>query len=372
MTDIYTPNIDWNPTLKLYVNNFINQLKIYSLDTTIADYWNRICFLFTNKKLNPIEWHQFGPICKNVRVLTETLINLNKDNIGVINYNYILELYRHILTTLDETNTVILRNGLKSAKRSFPLSLKLLDNLDDPTKVLQINDIHIINSSSISTLENTIDDLIERLDTFYTLVYGKSMGKRIIKIWTMSSSTTTIYVENINNDILGLTTILYMTVNNYKIAYISGLAVNPEVSRSGLGNELITILLNNIISDANKTNIDALVFGIEHGNSIMNAVVNNYRNKLEQNNQSKHPVITTFRGKSIFLPTEVTMYWVSFKDNANVLPTLEEIDTALLEAAKIATHEVGKTNLNFYMLAGSHFVRQWFHATSLGQYFQQW
>lgn len=366
MADIHTPDINWNYDLKLYTNNFINQLKIYSLDADFAHLWNPICPLF-EQKLSPIEWHQFAPICRNVRMLTEALINLNKEDIGINNYTNILDLYCHILATLDRTNAVIPRIGFKSARRSFPISVRLLNNFTDITKVVKIDEVHILKHHDIAP--TTLDNLIERLDTFYTLVYGKSMGKRITKIWASASFVTTIYVENACNDIIGLTTIIYMTVNNYKIAYISGLAVHPELTRTGLGDEMINILLSDIVLDANTTNIDSIVFGIEDGNSNMNGFITNYRSKLV--NQIKQPNIETLRGKSMFLPVEVTIYWVAFEDRTTPLPTIEEIDNALLEAAKLATHECGKTNFNFYMLAGSHFVRQWFHSTILGQYIQQ-
>jgi GNAT superfamily N-acetyltransferase len=305
-------------------------------------------------------------------IITDILLNLNKNHkINIESQNFIIDIWNAMLGHLELSNTVIPRNGLKSVNRTFHLSRKMICNRDDTTLITHVHDIDVLRGDKISKhSDKEIDRYVKIQDDFSTLVYGKSLGKRIIKIWTKYSDNVVVFAKNSFGDVIGVSCILYMNVKGYKVAYINGLAVHPELTRSGVGSQLVTKIFLEIRQDAEDKDIDAIVFGIEDGNNIMFSFIGKYIEEFLKIPQNK---IETYQGKSVFLPTTITVYWVNLKNakSTDILPSVEEIDDALLETAKIATEQNGNSVMRFYMLAGSHFLRTWFHRSYVGQMIQQ-
>lgn len=341
-------------------------------DVGLLEQWGRVEWVFRTRTCEPIGWHEYGTICRAMMDLTLAII----DSCDGVYPSRLVVLWRQALLDLHHRRERIRRLGYKSAAKHFPLCSKAINNLVDWHRVVDVDTIHIIDNRNHiqermgGLLYNRLtaaelDRYVEKHDAFSTRVYGHSLGKRIIKIWTQSSSVVNVYFENGIGDMIGLTSALYITINGHRYAWINGLGVDPELAGRGLGLRLIQRLVHYIQNDADRP-ITGIIFGVQGGNAIMERFLLKYQDQLPPN-------LHTFSGQSIFIKEPVTMYILPTNDTSllNItFPTIEEIDAAFLEEAKIATQQCGRWVSTFYYLAASLFIRNWFHSTGFGQYLQ--
>ncbi len=330
-------------------------------DNDLIDKWNNISFIFDNTLGTPeMEWFQFITVCKNVMDFTLSICQLP-------NFKNLSDIWINLLTMLNTSGKKMKRTNYKSASKNFPLSLKAIQDYKingNAHMVLNINHIFVIDDTNIANYtENDIDIFVEKYDHFFTRVYGHNLGKRITKIWTLSSSTISLYAENNYGDIIGLTSAIFMTMKDgMRYAWINGLAVDPELSGRGIAIQLIEELYRILIHS--EKNLNGVIFCVQDGNSNMDKFMIKYQNRLPPHMQS-------FIGKSMFIKEQSTFYVVPLDNNMiNILPTIEEIDELFLESAKVATLECGKSVATFYVLAANSLIRGWFHSTMLGQLLQ--
>jgi len=343
----------------------------------------QIEYIFDINKPIVIQWYELAGICKQMMDITMAIIKLDKTNIlDEFSYNTLLSVWKALLVNINYSGAKICRIGEKSTLRHFPTCLKLINiaieknNINTlPTVTTLINNIRIkvIDGRKINEYSNIeINKFVENQDDFYNRVYGHSLGKRIIKIWTKSSSCINVYAENsMDHNIIGLTSCIFLTVNNKTYAFVNGLGVDPEMVGFNLGAQLVNKLYELILGQTNRTNLEGIIFGVQDGNEIMQQFMTKYQSNFPN---LQNLSIMNIRGKSMFIKEDITMYYVNFLNNNNnnsiYLPTIDELDNALLEEGKIATRESNKSIATFYMLAAKMMVRQWFHSTTFGQFLQ--